>query len=209
MMGWFSEAMMNRRERHASRGVFKDGRELEGYFYWIRTGPGKYQVGFEPAKNQPDGSIWISARTGTDLSKLPTGDNVFRDEMLDSASFSFEDPAGAGLEPAMIKILLGMMYLDRGRDVLRHAAFNVMRSCLSCDIPPQVDFNWVSSVEELRARWPFEICDSEHTIWGGCPDGKIFKGGVSLFAKVMAEITIRPFDYAIAERVANIPLNIC
>jgi len=199
-MGWFTENMMKRQERHESHAVLKDGRELEGYFYWIPAGEGKYRVGFEPSKLQLDGSIWIMERACQDASKLPSGYNVFREEMLDMASVSFTDPTVAGLEPAMIKILLGMMYLHHGREVISLPGFDIMRSCLSGNIPPQVSVNWLRSIDELRARWPFTVRDTAHIMWGGCSDKQIFKGGVSLFGKTIVEISIRPFGHIVSER---------
>ena len=46
----------------------------------------------------------------------------------------------------------------------------------------------------------------EHTIWGGCLNGNLFKGGVSLFGKVIVEITVLWFGQVLPERVGSLPL---
>src|SRR5262249_32741721 len=152
-----------------------------------------YRVGFEPLKNQPDGSVWITEQACKDPSKLPAGYNVYRANMLDSASYCYSDPAKAGLEPAMVKILLGVMYIDRGREVISLPCFDLMRACITGAIPAPFSFNWLRSTAELRARWPFEVVEKAHTIWGGCPDGMTFRGGVSLFGHAIVEVKIDGF----------------
>jgi hypothetical protein len=206
IMGFWSGNVMKRQERHESHAILKDGRELDGQFYWIPAGKNQYRVGFEPCRVQSDGSKWISESGWKDPQKLPAGINLYRQNMLSSASWQFEDPATAGLEPAVVKILLGMLYQCHGPEIVRHRSFDVFRSSLTGAVPSAIGFSWVRSLDELRNNWPFQVNDMEHTIWGGCLNGNLFKGGVSLFGKVIVEITVLWFGQVLPERVGSLPL---
>src|SRR6266849_6117506 len=99
--------LMKRHEEHESTAKLKDGRMLVGHFYWINVGKNAARPAFQPLKTQPDGSKWITEHACQDSAKLPADINVYREDMLDKASFKLQLPEGAGLESAMIKILLG------------------------------------------------------------------------------------------------------
>lgn len=130
--------------------------------------------------------------------------------MLNSSSYQIDPPEEAGLEPAMIKILLGIIYKYQGQEIISLSAFDVMRRCLSGVIPSQVTFKWLSSIDELRKRSPFAGSDHEfghyeHTIWGACPDGQNFKGGVSLFGRTIVDITIDSFGQNLVGTLCTVP----
>lgn len=203
--GMVTGRMMNRFERHKSMGELIDRRLLEGFFYWEEI-PGKFQVAFEPAKNQPDGSIWINKKALRGA-KAPANVNIYSDEMLRQASFKFDQPSTAGLEPALLKVLLGGLYLLHGERTLRHKSFDPLRSSLSGQISSTVSVVWVKSLNELVERWKHKflpVGESEHMIWGGSTDGQIFYGGVRLYTQVVAEVTISDFGRILDERVVRV-----
>lgn len=196
---------MKLQEKHESKAHLKDGRELDGFFYWIHEGERKWSVGFKPIKNQADGTIWLHEEAVKDEAKLPEGFNVYRPEMLHSASFALLDPATAGLEPAMTKILLGMMYQFHNRKVTRLKGFHPMRDVIHGRESAQISYNWLKTINDLESRYSFRVNDRSHTIWGGSVDAATFRGGVSLFGYAIVEITITPFGQLMDERVAHIP----
>ncbi len=196
---------MSRQEKHQSLGTLKDGRRLEGHFYWIEVEKGKVRPGFQPLKNQPDGSQWISEHACGDPAKLPAHLNVFSEEMLDYASFNVGHPADECLKPAMVKILLGISYLVRGVEAVMLPCFDIMRNCLTGVMDSRVGVKWIDSTETLKSRnLPFQPKSNEHTVWGECADGQTFIGGVSLFGRVTAEITINGFGHVLDGRVVGI-----
>jgi len=203
---WAIQNLMKLQEKHQSRGVLKDGTELQGCFYWIPVSETEVRIGFQPDKHQPNGSTWLHEKA-VDPTRPPAGINVYREDMLDMASVCFSDPATAGLEPAMVKILLGMMYLQHGRSCVSQRGFDLMRACLGDAIPPQVSFNWIPSLDELRACWPFDVLENHHTIWGGCLDRRVFRGGVRLFHDTIVEVTIVDFVALVPEGAISIPLG--
>jgi hypothetical protein len=125
-LAFSSGNLMKRQERHISTGILKDGRQLTGRFYWIEVGANQVMPGFEPDKEQPDGSRWISEKACGDARKLPSDINVYREEMLDKASFTATPPQDASLEPAMVKILLGMSYWARGTQSVMLPGFDAL-----------------------------------------------------------------------------------
>lgn len=137
-LAFSSGNLMRRQERHVSIAVLTDGRRLAGRFYWVKVGENEVKVGFEPDKEQPDGSRWLSEKACGDRTKLPKDVNVYREEMLDKASFRATPPEGANLEPAMVKILLGMSYWVRGKESLMLPGFDALRNCLSGTLDPRV-----------------------------------------------------------------------
>lgn len=158
---------------------------------------------FEPLKAQPDGSQWISDQACRDRAKLPKHINVYRQDMLDKASFRATPAEGTGLEPAMVKILLGISYLVRGAEAVILPGFDIMRNCLRGKLDPKVTVTWMDTLETLNNKnLPFAIKINDHTIWGECADGCTFLGGVSLFGRVIAEIKIESFECILPGRCA-------
>jgi HNH endonuclease len=201
-----SGQLMTRHERHESTARLKDGTRLLGCFYWIKVDNKSARVGFEPDKIQPDQSQWVSEHGCKDIAKLPSNINVYREEMLDAASYTFTAPSDGGLEPAMVKILLGISYMAWGTDVLRQPAFDSLRDCLMGTLHPRVTVSWVDSREDLNSKLPFEVLTGQHTIWGECTDDGTFRGGVSLFGTVIAEIAVSEFGYVLQGRCLSVPI---
>jgi hypothetical protein len=199
-------SLMNRLERHESTGVLKDGRRLEGHFYLSKVGPNEAKIGFEPKKKQLDGSLWLSEHSTKDNDAAALADkgiNIYRDQDLDKASFTFAPPGDAGIEPAIIKILLGISYMIRGQKAVSLPGFDVMRNCLTGVLDSRVRVTWLDSLESLASRMPLDVQFGEHTVWGECADGQTFLGGVSLFGKVIAEVQISEFGAMLEGRCAS------
>jgi hypothetical protein len=196
--------LMKRQERHPSIGVLKDGRRLTGYFYWEEARQNHAKVCFEPLTTQPDGSRWVNIKAVKDPGKLPSCINVYSEDLLDKASYTATPPEGAGLEPAIVKILLGISYWTRGKDAVMLSGFDAMRNCLSGDLDPRVSVTWIDSLEVLKSKGlPFDVKINDHTVWGECPDGFTFLGAVSLFGRVIAEIKCRDFGASLPGRCAT------
>jgi hypothetical protein len=193
--------LMKRQERHESTAILKDGRRLVGHLYWVPVGRDGTCPAFQPRRVQPDGSRWVSEKACRDQAKIPAHINVYREEMLEWASFTAARPEGANLEPAMVKILLGISYLVRGMDVAMSPGFDIMRNCLTGMLDPRVTVTWAASLEELNKKGlPIEVKITEHTIWAECADGRTLIGGVSLFGRIIAEIKIADFGSALPGR---------
>jgi hypothetical protein len=199
---------MRRQERHPSTAVLTDRRTLVGHFYSIEVGDGKVRPGFEPQRVQPDGSVWISEHACHDVARLPAHINVYREDMLDKASITATPGAGSGLEPAMVKILLGMSYWGRGQEALMLLGFDVMREYIKGISSGRISVIWVDSLDIINAKGlPFEIKKDDHTVWGECADSKTFIGGVSLFGRIIAEIRIKDFGAVLPGRCCTTENN--
>lgn len=130
-LAFSSGNLMKSQEGHISTGVLKDGKTLTGRVYFAKVGTSEVKVEFKPDKMQADGSKWLNENTRLDEAKLPSDINIYRKEMLDKASITATSPEGASLEPAMVKILLGMSYWARGKQALMMPGFDIFRSCPS------------------------------------------------------------------------------
>jgi HNH endonuclease len=204
-IAFYSGSLMRRQEKHQSIATLKDGRKLEGHFYWIEVEKGKVRPGFHPLKHQPDGSQWISEYACVDPVKLPAHLNVYREPMLEYASINISHPPDDGLKPAIIKILLGLSYWVRGMEAVMLPGFDIMRNCLTGVLDHRVHVTWADSLETLNTKnLPFQPARNEHTVWGECADGRAFIGGVSLFGRVTAEIKIDGFGAVLEGRVVGV-----
>jgi hypothetical protein len=202
ILAFNSGNLMRRQERHESTAFLKDGKgALVGYFYLIESGDGKARPAFDPRRQQPDGSVWISEHACPDPAKLPPHINIYKEDMLEKASVTATPPQGSGLESAMVKILLGMSYWARGKEALMLTGFDAMRESVRGAISPRISVEWIESLEALKCRkLPFEVKLNEHSVWGECADGYTFIGGVSLFGRIIAEIRINDFGSVLPGR---------
>jgi hypothetical protein len=181
--GWFrlntlfAKGYAKRQDRLQTTTKLKDGRTLEGYFYFIPTNEG-YLPGFEPKKIQPDGSVWLSEAV---VKKSPNSSlkiNVFKRDMVEYWGFYCPPAKENGLEPAMIKVLLGIIYIDQGIDVLRGKSFDVLRYCLNGALHPLINYRWL---DEPMVWGNSTVKNHEHAVYFECPEGNGFKAGVALF----------------------------
>lgn len=177
MNGLYAGAVAKRQDRLETTTTLKDGRKLEGQFYFIPTDKG-VRHGFEPKKHQPDGTTWLSEEVETDFDSLPANINVFRRDMVEYWGYYFPPARSSGMEPAMLKILLGIIFLDQGQTVVASSAFNVIRSSLGGTVHPDITFTWL----DKPMRWEDStVRNHEHAVYFECTDGSLFRGGVALF----------------------------
>jgi hypothetical protein len=177
-------------ECHESVGTLKDGRKLHGWFYFVSGAP-DFKPGFRPRKQQPDGTIWIPAEAANP--DLPADINVYDSQMLYGATFSFADPAMSGLEPAMVKILLGIIYLQQGPDLLRQPGFDLLRACLTGCLDPRLHCVWLDASTEPILPQPCAPKYGDQLVWYECADSKAFVGGVRLHPAMTLAMTIDDF----------------
>jgi len=193
--------LAKRQEKHKSEIILHDGRSLSGLVYWEDTGDGKAALHYEPKPLQTDGSKWLSEHNPNAKMQLPSHVNVLKDDMVDKYSLEFEDPSKLGLEPAMIKILLGTMHLAHGEPITVHDSFNIFRDALVGTLGDRLGTFWVESLEgHVTDPRPNE----EHLVWGGCPTGNSFRGGVSLFARFSMIVKVNGFGCVVPNQRARI-----
>lgn len=182
---------MKRQERHPSQAKLKDGRELSGRVYFEPTEPNKMRICFDPDSRQTDGSKWISSKSCKDITKLPADVHVLTDEMLVGSTVSLSSSTPEGMEPAMIKILLGVLYLVHGQRLVANSAFDSIRDCLSGTMHPRIIYNWL---ESPRGAAPAKFVNGHTLIWSGCDASNVLHAGVSLYsAYVTLDIRVPGF----------------
>lgn len=197
--GLFSGSIANRNSRLESTTTLKDGRQLEGYIHFLVVEQ-RIVPAFEPKKNQLDGSVWLSEKVIKDQQSLPPDIKIFRPDMVKYWGFDCPPVRVRGIEPALVKILLGMIYMDQGEDVVSAPAFNAIRFCLSGTLHETVACNWLDS----PMTWDDStVRNHEHAIWFECSASGIFKAGIVLFGIGM-NVAIEDFDCRLPNRCCRL-----
>lgn len=177
MNGLFAGGIAKPQDRLESTTTLKDGRKLEGYFFFIQTDKGALP-GFEPKKHQSDGTVWLSEDVVTDFDLLPLDINIFRRDMVKYWGFDCPPARESGMESAMVKVLLGIIYFDQGQPVVSQFAFDVIRSSLGGILHPDIVYTWL----DKPMTWGDSIIKNhEHAVYFECVDQKLFRAGVALF----------------------------
>lgn len=191
----FVGGLANRHDRLESTTTLKDGRRLEGHFFFT-TDDNKVRINFVPKKHQPDGTIWLSDEVQFDYSTLPHNINLFRREMVEYWGIDCPPPRMSGAEPAMLKILLGMMYLDQGKSIVSSSAFDAIRSSLTGTIHADIQFAWL----DKQMRWGDRtIRNHEHGVYFESAKAQELHAGVALFGTGI-QFRIHPFKVAVPKR---------
>lgn len=198
LSGTLSGADVHRNTRLQATGRLKDGHELDGYVFTeaVVGDPNKFKVKFDPLPRQPDGTRWVSARAAK--GNLPESISVLEDAMVDTISFVVPAPDNLGLEPAILKILLGILHLHLGERYLSLPAFGVLRSSVFDSIHPSVTVKWWPN---LKARPTFsdplripDVHPRQHFVWFSNEDGAELRGGVCLYGRFVTEVWVEKFD---------------
>lgn len=166
-----------RHSKLESTTTLKDGRRLKGSIYFSLV---ELQIvmDFEPSKKQSDGSLWLSEKVIEGPQSLPANINVFQRDMVKYWGIDCPPVSVRGIEPALVKILFGFIYLDQGKDVVSSPAFDVMRFCLNGTLHESVQCNWLLS----PMTWGESTVQKyEHAIWFECPASGVFRAGIALF----------------------------
>jgi hypothetical protein len=162
----------------------KDGRVVEGFLSISFLDRGTFALECDPVKVQADGSQWIHARASNP--QLPPEINVLKVEDVESTYFEPTDPTEVE-SPAIVKIVLGVLYYALGSTIIQRPEFNVLRSCLSGTMCPEV----VVTPLPLRPNAPEEV--GTHFVYAECEDGRTLRGGVSIFGRIKYELRIERF----------------
>ncbi len=200
MNGLFARGIASRHDRLETTTSLKDGRILEGYFYFVQTDKGVLPA-FEPKKHQSDGTVWLSEEVVADPTSLQPRINIFRRDMVAYWGFYCPPARLSGLEPAMVKVLLGMIYLDQGQRVVSSASFDVLRSSLAGTLHPNLTYTWL----DKPMVWDGStIKNHEHAVYFECVDRKLFRAGVALFGTGIT-LQIRDFGCFLPKRCVRWP----
>lgn len=195
MNAMFVGGIAKRQDRLETTTTLKDGRKLEGHFFFTRTENGVLH-GFEPKKRQPDGTLWLSEEVQTDFDTLPREINIFRRDMVEYWGYYCPPARTSGMEPAMLKVLFGIVYMDQGQSIVESQAFDVIRSSLSGTIHHDVQATWL----DKPMQWgDSTIRNHEHAVYFECDNNKIFRGGVALFGTGI-RFEIQPFSCFLPKR---------
>jgi HNH endonuclease len=175
--GLFARGIAKRQDRLESTTTLKDGRKLEGYFFVIQTDKGTLPA-FEPKKYQSDGTIWLSEDVVKNHESLPVEINIFRRDMVEYWGLDCPPERLGGMEPAMVKVLMGIIYMDQGQSVVSSSSFDVLRSSLGGTLHPNIAYTWL----EKPMTWgDSTVKNHEHAVYFKCVDQKLFLAGVALF----------------------------
>lgn len=198
--GLFARGIANRRDKLETTTTLKDGRKLEGYFFFVESDKG-ILPGFEPKKHQPDGTMWLSEEGVAHPEQLPRDINLFQREMVDYWGLYCPPARLSGLESAMIKVLLGIIYMDQGQSVVSSSSFDVLRSSLSGMLHPDIAFKWL----DKPMTWENStVKNHEHAVYFECVDRDIFRAGVALFGTGIT-FRIQGFDTFLPKRCVRWP----
>jgi hypothetical protein len=198
--GLFAGGIARRGDQLETTTRLKDGRELEGRFFFIQTDKGVLP-GFEPRKHQPDGTVWLSEDVDTDFGVLPPDINIFRRDMVEYWGFCFPPARISGMEPAMLKVLLGLIYMDQGQRAVSSSAFDVVRSSLGGTLHPAIAYSWL----DKPMTWGNStIQNHEHAVYFECIDQEAFRAGVALFGTGIT-FQIRGFNCLLPRRCVRWP----
>ena len=191
----FSGVPIGHRRSLPSTVTLKDGSTLDGVVYYEQI-ESVIQPEFRPHKDQPTGSKWLREDFGGDASKLPRDISIFRRSMVKRWGLVCPPRDDAKYVPALVKILLGMVYIDQGPDVVSSPAFDVLRSCLTTGLDERVNYGWI----EGKVQWGGSVVENyQHAFWFECPEEKTFKGGVVLFG-VGIKFSIDDFGVVLPNR---------
>ncbi|MCB9076639.1 MAG: hypothetical protein H6631_03555 [Anaerolineaceae bacterium] len=185
----------NRRNKLKGEVTLKDGRKLQGHFFFTQIKLDVFRPDFQPLKQQPDGTKWLSEEAVRGQSP-PSHINILRREMIDTRSYIACPAKDSGMEPALIKILLGMIYFDQGPSVVSSPSFDVLRNCLSGQVDSLVTFQWLDSPIVTDG---VTIKNHQHAVFYGCPDGKTFEASVILFGTGVT-FRINEFGYRLPKQ---------
>ena len=175
--GLFAGGIAKRQDLLETTTTLKDGRKLEGHFFFIQTDNG-ILTGFQPKKYQSDGTVWLSEDNVTNSELLPSNITIFRRDMVEYWGLSCPPARDSGMEPAMVKVLLGIIYVDQGQQVVSSPAFDVIRSSLSGSLHPAIAYTWLDG----PMIWDdLIIKNHEHAVYFECVDQNLFRAGVALF----------------------------
>lgn len=194
MMGQLTQTkLLHKNDRHRSLVILQDGSSLEGYNYYRKVNEQTFKQTFKPIREQQDGSLWVSEHELKDVDCLPDNINVLKDNMISTVVLKLSHPRDKGLEPAMVKIVLGCIYSNQGEKIVSSSSFDILRSCLSGKMQSSIHFKWLSQENILQNRFGRKRKQKEHIIWYECPDGKKFNAGVSLWQRGTIEFWIDNF----------------
>ncbi len=198
--GVFGGGIPKHQDRVESITTLKDGRKLEGYSFVIPTDKGNLP-GFEPKKHQSDGTIWLSEDAVTGFDLLPSSIHIFRRDMVEYWGFDCPPARNSGMEPAMLKILLGIIYLDQGQKIVSHSAFDIIRLSLGGRLQGNIAFTWL----DKPMVWGDSIIKNhEHAVYFEYGNQRLFRAGVALFGTGIT-FQIKGFSCLVPKRCVRWP----
>ncbi len=181
--GWFklNALLLGKPPTHQDRikttTKLKGGRTLEGVQHFIKKDNG-YLPSFIPNRVQSDDSIWVSEDSIKKGQKLPEEINILKRDMVEYWGYYCLPPKNRGIEPSIIKIVIGFIYLDLGRKVISKKEFSILRFCLKGRMHENIEFSWLDSPMQWGNS---KVKNNEHAVYYECEEGKDFKAGVSIF----------------------------
>ena len=194
----------HRQERHRSVGTLKDGTRLKGHAHVEWKDELRFRVVFQPSGIQDDGNVWmtevqLAGNTG------PPDVRILDPDEVNWTSFEFTTGEEEGMEPGMLKILLGIRYLADGARLVGLPSFDPIRQSLGGRINPRIRLEWFDPKKNPDLL-PVACENNQHLIWEACRDGDQFDAGVCLFGRFCMTVSISDFGIAVAPADCLIPL---
>lgn len=185
-----------RQERHRSFGTLKDGTRLRGFAHVEWEDETRFRFVFQPSGVQDDGKIWmtevqLAGNTG------PIDVQILDPDEIEWTSFEFTTGEGEGMEPGIIKILLGIRYLADGARLVGLPSFDPFRQSLRGRIDPRIRIEWIDPKKNPDIL-PLTCENNQHLIWEACPNGNQFDAGVCLFGRFCMVVSISDFGTTVA-----------
>lgn len=112
--------------------------------------------------------------------------------MVDTRHLEIPPPKQSMTEPAMVKILLGMIYLNEKREIVQSPSFDILREALQGIIPRKLKYKWSKKKIKLE--------NHEHYIEYGCEKAKDFEANVILFGSHSISFKIKNFGQKVSSR---------
>lgn len=185
----------HRQERHRSIGTLKDGTRLKGHVHVEWEDEVSVRFVFQPSGIQDDGKVWMTeVQLAGDTG--PPYVRILDPEEVKWTSIEFTTGEEEGMEPGMLKILLGIRYLADGARLVGLPSFDPIRQSLRGRIDPRIRIEWFDPKKNSDLL-PVACENNQHLIWESCPDGDQFDAGVCLFGRFCMTVSISDFGIAV------------